>query len=124
MPEIFVCRELRVDALSLEYNANLAPQAGRILGSIAAQYEGPTSSRNHQRREDPEERSLAATVWAEQSKEFRGTDIERYTVQRGAVLVPMHEVLHGNNGFAGRAVRSYSISKSGDFGNQRGPRGL
>src|ERR1700692_4272820 len=47
MPEIFVGRELQVDALCLEDDADLPPQACRFLHGIAAHNNSAAGGRNH-----------------------------------------------------------------------------
>src|SRR5215472_16418496 len=92
MPEIFFRGELDVDALCLEDDADLAAEAVGIFGGVGAENDGAASARKHQGRENAEERSFAAAVWAEQAEQFGGAHVEGHVVEGGAVLVFMDDV--------------------------------
>src|SRR5579862_6030338 len=65
MPKILVGCELRVDALRLEYNANLAAEARGLQCRIATHDDGTAAGRDHQGGKDAEKRGLPAAVWTE-----------------------------------------------------------
>ena len=92
MPQIFVSGEFGVDTLRLKHDADLAAEAGGILGGIVSHDHGAARGRNHERRKDPEERGLAAAVRPEQAEQFCRTHVEGNAVQRRAVLVAMDQV--------------------------------
>jgi hypothetical protein len=106
MPKILVGRELEVDALRLKDHADLPPHARRLLRRVAAHDGGAAGGRNHQRGKNPEERGLAAAIRTEQAEQLRRTHVERNSVQSGAVLIAMHQVLYGNDGAAEAGVTS------------------
>src|SRR5215472_1975954 len=97
MPEIFIGSELRIDALRLEYDADLAAEGGGILGGVEAHHQSSPGGRNHQRRENTEKRGFAAAVRTEKAEKFRGVDIEGNAVQGRAGFVFVDEILNGND---------------------------
>src|SRR5579862_1398188 len=119
MPKVLVRRELRVDALCLKHDANLAPEAGCIRRGIASHNEGTAGGRYHQGRENAEKSSLAAAIRTEQAKQLRGTHIERNSIQRRAVFIAMDQILYGNNrgGGSGLSFRP-GINEHSDFRGQ------
>src|SRR5579864_4432988 len=98
MPEVLVRGQLWVDALRLKYHANLATETGGILCRIASHDHGATCGRDHERRKNPEERSFAAAVRAEQTEQLCRADVEGNAIQRRSILVAMNQILHGNDG--------------------------
>jgi hypothetical protein len=122
MPKIFICGEFKIDALRLEDYANLPPQASRFLHRVAAHDGRAPGAGDHQRGKNSKERRLPAAVWTEQPEQLRSPHVERNPVQCGAVLVAMHQVLHGNHSNGGR--RDYfrrAIGECGNFGCQECP---
>src|SRR3954466_5702989 len=98
MPEVLVGREFQIDALRLEYDSDLSAQRGWILSGVAAHHQRVAGSRDHQGRQDTKQSGFAAAVGAEQPEQFRGADVERNTIQRGAVFVAVNQILYGNDG--------------------------
>jgi hypothetical protein len=114
MPEVFVGGELRVDALGLENDADVAAQGSGLANRVQASDGGAAGGRDHERGENAEERCFAAPVWTEEPEEFGGADFERDAVERDAILVAMHQVVNGNgNDGLGRG-----------FGRLRGSQGV
>src|SRR4051812_34943219 len=109
MPEVLVRREFGIDALRLEYDADLPANRGWIMGGVPAHDQGVAGGRNHQSRQDAEQRGLAAAVGAEQPEQFRGANVERNAIKRGAVFVSVNQILYGNDGGGGRTVHSRRI---------------
>ena len=71
------------------------------LGSLAASNPMMTARPppgNHQSREDAEHRGLAAAVRSEQSEQLGVADVERNSIQGGAAVIAMDEVLYRNHG--------------------------
>src|SRR5271167_2156751 len=97
MPQVFVGGQLLVHALLLKDHADSASQIRCIRGCIAPHDDRAAGGWNHQGRENPEERGLAATVGAEQSKQLGWTHIESHSIQGGPILVAMDQILYGNN---------------------------
>jgi hypothetical protein len=100
MPEIFVGGELGIDALGLEYDADVAAKGSGLADRVEASDHGAAGSRNHERGKNAEESGLAAAVRTEESEEFGGANVERDAVERDAVLVTVHEVVNGNYGLS------------------------
>src|SRR4249919_3380832 len=98
VPEVFVGRQLFVDALCLKHYADLTTDRGRIFRGITARNQRAPGARDHQGRKDAEQSSLATAVGAQQSKQLRRTNIERDVIQRGAAVVTVNDVLNGNDG--------------------------
>src|SRR5277367_107559 len=116
MPEVLIGCEFLVDALRLKDNADLPPQASGVAHRIAAHDDRVPSARNHQRGKNPKKSSLAAAVRAQQSEQFGRTDVERYAVESGALLVAMHHVHDGDYRRHGSKSHFRSgISEGGDF---------
>src|SRR5271165_1223508 len=97
MPQVLISRQLRIDALGLEDNANLPAETGRILRRIATHDHGAPASRDHQRRENPKKRRLPAAVRTEQTEQLGRTNVERHAVQCRAVLIAVNHVLYRND---------------------------
>src|SRR5580700_3047523 len=100
MPKIFVGGELGVDALCLKHHADTPAQGPGLAHGIEAGDRRAAGSGHHERRENAKQSRLAAAIWPEQSEEFRRANVERNPVERGAVLVTMHQVAHANDGLA------------------------
>src|SRR6202163_129742 len=98
MPQVFVGRQFGVDTLRLKNHADLTAQTGGIVGSVASHDHGAAGSGNHQCRENSEESGFAAAIRAEKTEQLRRAHVEGNAVERGAVLVTMDEILHGNYG--------------------------
>ncbi len=109
MPKVFSGGQLNVDALRLEDHTNLAPQTVRVTSYIETHNRSVSAYRNHQGRENAKQRSLTAAVGSEQSEKFGVTNIERYTVQSGAIAITMHDILHRDDG---RFDRDFSVRTS------------
>src|SRR5205823_4501740 len=108
MLEIFRGGEFDVYALRLKDDSDLSAQLVGILCGVVAHNDGATPDWNHQGRKNTEERGLAASVGTQQAEEFGAAHIERDPVQRGAILVAVHEVLNRNDGgLRGETVRVY-----------------
>ena len=98
MPQILVRGELRIDALSLEYDANVPAKGARLADGVKSRDRRCAGGRHHERGENPEQGSLAASVGAEQSKEFSGPNVERDAFEGRAILIAMDEISNGNDG--------------------------
>src|SRR5580698_4190580 len=68
VPQVFVCRQLRVDALLLKHHADLPAQTGGVLRGITSHHHRAARGWEHQSREDTKKSSFAASVRAEQPK--------------------------------------------------------
>ena len=100
MPEIFIGRELGVDALRLENDANVTAKRARLADGVESGDGRAAGSRDHQCGEDAEESGLAAAVGAKQSEEFGGANVERDAVEGGAILITVHQIADGDDRFA------------------------
>src|SRR6266849_1390848 len=119
VPQVFIRGQLGIHALRLEDNANLPPHVRRILSRIVSHDNGPTRRRDHQGRENPEESRFSAAIRAQQSEQLCRPHVERNSVQRCPVLIPMNQVLNGNYCSGGRMLDfRLSISECGNFRNQ------
>jgi len=100
MPKILIGSELGVDTLCLKHHADAPAQGSGLAHGIEAGDGRAPGSRHHERRENAKQCRLAAAIWPEQSEEFGGANVERNPLERGAVLVTMHQVAHANDGLA------------------------
>src|SRR5208283_4301867 len=98
MPEVFVGGQLGVDTLGLEDNADVAAQGSGLADGVEAGDRGAARGRDHERRKNAEESSFAAAVGAEQPEEFSRANFKGNAVERGAVLIAMHQIANSNNG--------------------------
>jgi hypothetical protein len=96
MPEIFVGRELGIDALGLKDDANVAAQRTGLANGVKPGDHSAAGSRNHERGKNAEESSFTAAIRAEQTEKFSWANFKRDAVQSGAVMIAMHEVANGN----------------------------
>src|SRR5258705_6241842 len=97
MPEVLVRRELPVHTLRLKCHADMPPELGRLANHIQADNLGGAGTGHHERREDPKQSGLAATVWAEQPKQFSRMNFERNSVDGSSILVTMYQIAHRND---------------------------
>jgi hypothetical protein len=97
MPEILGRSELHIDALGLEDHTDLAAQTVGVPGNIKSHDLGSPAYRNHQGGQDAKQRRLSTAIRSQQSEEFGLMHIEGDTVQRGAITITMHDILHRNN---------------------------
>src|SRR5437762_3455081 len=114
--------QFNVDALRLEYNANLSAQAAWIGGGVMAHDDGVSFGRQHQRGENTEQCGFAASIWTEQSKQLSLPYTERNTVQRHALVVAVTELVeHDHFATSGRkgCHDSFSYRRTG-FVSARG----
>src|SRR5271166_4186823 len=116
MPEVFVGGEFKIDALCLEDYAYMAAQGSGLADRVEAGDGGAAGSWNHERGKDSKQSSFAAAVRAEETEEFRGANVEGHAVERGAILVAMDEVAHGDDGLAGTQVR---VGQGGEINRSR-----
>src|ERR1051325_937455 len=72
----------------------------------------PSTNGNHQGGENPKQSSLAAAIRTQQPEQLGRLDIERHTIQCGAIVIAMDNVLCRNNRRNSRSV-----------GNRRGENG-
>ncbi len=103
MPEVFVRRELRIHALRLKYDADMPPQRRRIANHIQSGNLGSAGTGYHERREDPKQSGLSASVGAEEPKQFGRMDFERNSVEGSSILVTMYQITHRNDRTCNRA---------------------
>ena len=93
MRQVLFGRQLDVDALLLEDNADAAAHHGRLARHIVVHDQGASARGHHQGRENAEGRSLAAAVRAEQPEDLGRSHLERNPSQRDAVSVLVAELL-------------------------------
>src|SRR5436309_4113385 len=86
--------ELQVDALGLKNYANFAPQQTWFPSRIVPEDESTAPDRNHQCGENAKHCRLPTTVRAKQAKQFRRTNVERHSVQGGAIAITVHYLAH------------------------------
>ena len=89
VPEILPGSELDVYALRLENHADVATQSSGLANRVESRDDRRTGRRHHQRRENPEQRRLAAAIWPQQAEQFRWLDIEGNAIERCAIFVAM-----------------------------------
>ena len=120
MPQILGGRELDVDALGLEDDADLAAQAAGSCAASQPMIGGAAAAGNHQRGENAKQRGLAAAIGPEQAEQFCGAHVEGDAVQRGAVPIAMDQILYGNNGRAEAGVTSGAASAKAETFEAKG----
>ena len=102
--QVLFRRQLDVDALLLEDDADAAAHQGRLARHVVAHDQGASARGHHQGRENAEGRGLAAAVGAEQAEDLGGTHVEGNASQRGSISVLVAEVLeldHRRRGITG-----------------------
>src|SRR5579863_10435682 len=119
VPKILCGGEFHVDALSLEDYANLATQIVGIARYVESHDLGAPAGWNHQRGKIAKQRCFAATIWAQQSKQLSGPNVERHTIQRGTVTITVHNILHRNNRWLNRNVCFRAGDRVWCFGSHR-----
>ena len=81
--QVLLDGELDVERARLEDDAGLLADLPGFLGDIEAADGGRAARRNHECREDAEERGLAAAIGAEQAEDLRRrTEKERWSSAR------------------------------------------
>src|SRR5208282_2866755 len=98
MPEVFVGRELGINALGLEDDTDVAAQGPRLADGIEAGDGGAPGRGDHERGENAEQGGFAAAVRPQQTKKLGGANVEGDAVERGAILVTMDKVANRNDG--------------------------
>ena len=91
--QVLFRRQLDVDALLLEDDADAAAHQGRLARHVVAHDQGASARGHHQGRENAEGRGLAAAVRAEQPEDLGGTHVEGNASQGGSVSVLVAEIL-------------------------------
>ena len=91
--QVLFRRQLDVDALRLEDDADIAPHQCRLARYIVAHDQGASAGGHHQGRENAEGRGFAAAVGAEQAENLGGTHLEGDASQRDSISVLVAEVL-------------------------------
>src|SRR5690348_13509835 len=96
MFQVLVDRELAVEAGRLERHADARPNGGGIRLDIQPQGLHAASLHGQQRREDAEQRGLAAAVGTEQSEDLSRLDREVHARERLALTVAVRETFDSN----------------------------
>ena len=94
MPQIFGRGQFKINALRLEHDPDLTAHLVGLFGRVESHDHGAAASRDHQGREDAKHRGLAAAVGSEQSEQFGGADVERNSIQGGAAVVAVDQILN------------------------------
>src|SRR5712692_4145691 len=97
MPEVFVRREFRVDALRLKYDSDMPPQRRRFANHVQAHNLSSAGAWHHERREDPKQSGLATSVGSEEAEQFSRANVERNSVEGRSILVTMDQITHRND---------------------------
>jgi hypothetical protein len=126
VPQILVRGKFGIIALRLEDDANVTAKLAGIDGGVKSLDDGMASGGEHQGGETSEMRGLAASVRAEQSKEFGVADVKGDAIERSAVLVTVNEILNADysvwsrpGGGAGRGfIEDWELSGHRSFYTQ------
>ena len=119
MAEVFPDGEALVQRGRLEHDAEQAAHGRPVGPHIGAEHADAAGRRTHERRDDSEQRRLAAAVRPEQREHLSGAHRQAHVVERDAIAVRVADVLdlerrRSGAERAGRArqcqVRSASIS--------------
>ena len=96
--EVLGDRQLLVEARRLEDDAELTANGGRFETKVVAEDRDLALLERNERRQQTEERRLAAAVRAEEGEDFALGDIEREIVDGETVAVAVGNVVGGDGG--------------------------
>ncbi len=81
----------------------MAPQGGWFANHVQAHNLSRAGAWHHERREDPKQSGLAASVGAEEPKQFSRMNVEGNSVEGGSILITMYQITHRNDRTRNRA---------------------
>src|SRR5688572_16995554 len=98
MPQVFRDAQLAVQAGRLEHDADALLHGTHLARDIEPQNLQPAFLNRNKRREQPEERCLAAAIGTEEGEDLAGMDFQADVVQSAARTVMVDDVVYRDCG--------------------------
>ena len=104
--QVFHDRKFDIETPRLEDDADLLTDSIRLRCDAESGNARDSAGGDHERRKNPEQRGLSASIGTEQTKDLSGPDVKRQVIERQPASIVVSERLDFNRRSGCRRIRS------------------